>query len=306
VRTIYYRSPHDKKLEEISEIKPGCWINIENATKSDLEALLPLTGLEYIDIDDSIDHFEIPRFEKQRDYTIVFVRNPSREVAHHYTEILTVLFSDKYIITISPAKNSTIAYLLEKNILITTTQTKMFINLLLNIAQQFTYEIKQVRNVVLQGKKPIGKIDNSDFIALSESEEILNQYLASLIPLNNLIEAISSSKHITFHESDRGLLEDTQITFRQSADICKVSVNSIVSLRDSYQVIFTNNLNKIIKLLTSLTIILTIPTLISSIFGMNVRLPLNPDSTLSFPIILLLIAVSSSIVLFIFNWKRWL
>lgn len=293
-------------LKEIPEVKLGCWINIEDATKSDLEELLPLTGLEYIDIDDSIDQFEIPRFEKQGDFTIVFVRNPSHNNEQEYTEILTVLFSDKYIITISPSKNSTISYLLEKKKFITTQQTKMFISILLNIAQQFTYEIKQVRNVVSKGKKPIGKIDNSDFVVLSESEEILNQYLASLIPLNNLIEAISSSKHIAFLEFDKDLLEDTQITFRQSADICKVSVNSIVSMRDSYQVIFTNNLNKIIKLLTSLTIILTVPTIIASIFGMNVKLPLSADSAMSFPIIMLLIIIIAAIVLFIFNLKRWL
>ena len=306
MRTIYYRAPDDTSLKTIDTVQEGCWINIENATKSDLEELLPLTGLEYIDIDDSLDQYEIPRFEKQGDFLIVFLRNPSVGKEQQFTEILTVVLSEKYIITISPSKNSTISYLLEKKNLPTTQPTKMFIHILLNIAQQFTYEIKQVRNVVLQGKKPISDIDNSDFVVLSESEEILNQYLSSLIPLNNLIDTMSNSKHITFNEADKDLLEDAQITFRQSADVCKVNVNSIVSLRDSYQVIFTNNLNKFIKLLTSLTIILTVPTIIASIFGMNVRLPFDPDSTHSFLFIILLIVSVSGGVLLVFNWKRWL
>jgi len=308
MQTIYYRKQGDPELKIISKPVEGCWINIEDAKKEDLQTISNITGLEYIDIDDSIDRFEIPRFEKQDSYTIVFVRNPAIGDESQFTEILTVVFSDKYLITISPDKNSTISYLLEnaRQRLVTTQETKLFISILLNIAQQFTYEVKQVRNVVLKGKKPIEKIDTEDFVQLAQSEEILNQYLASLVPLNNVIEAIGSSKYIKFHEEERELLEDLQITLRQSADVCKVSVNSIVSTRDSYQVIFTNNLNKIIKLLTSFTIILTVPTIIASIFGMNVRLPLSPDSAFSFPIILIIIAVVSVCVLFIFNLKRWL
>lgn len=305
--TTYFKTIQDTKLKVIDKVRVGSWINITNATRDDLEEVVKLTGLEYIDIDDSLDRFEIPRFERQNGNTIVFVRNPSVNSDSYHTEILTIVFSDKYLITISPEKNSTIEYLLNSNKkLVTTQQTKLLISILLNVAQQFTYEIKEVRNRVLMRKNNIEEVDTPDFIALAESEEILNQYLSALIPNNNVLEGVISSKAIKFHEEDTDLLDDLLITLRQSADICNVSISSIRSTRDSYQVIFTNNLNKTIKLLTSLTIILTIPTILASIFGMNVRLPLDADNPFSFGIILLIISVCFALALLIFNLKRWL
>lgn len=308
MKTIYFKSPQEKELKEISEIRDGCWINIENATKKDLEDLLPLTGLEYIDIDDSLDLYELPRLERHKDITIIFVRNPSINDESQHTEILTIIFSHKYLITISPNKNSTISYLLESmpQKLLANQPTKLLITILLNIAQQFTYEIKALRTNVRVHKSDILHIDTPDFVILAKTEETLNFYLSALVADTNVLEAILSTKTIEFHEEDTDLLDDLLITIRQSADNCRTSVANIRSLRDSYQVIFTNNLNKTIKLLTSLTIILTVPTIIASIFGMNVRLPLSHDSVLSFPIILAIIILFSAIVLFIFNWKRWL
>ena len=100
--TTYFKTIQDTKLKIIDNVRVGSWINIENATREDLEKIVELTGLEYIDIDDSLDRFEIPRFERQNGNTIVFVRNPSVNNESYYTEILTIIFSDKYLITISP------------------------------------------------------------------------------------------------------------------------------------------------------------------------------------------------------------
>lgn len=302
---IYFKTIRDRKFKEIEQFRVGCWINVKDATKDDLQKIAELTELDYSDLQDSLDRYELPRFERQDDKSLIFVRNPA-EFEEQYTELLTVILSKKYLITISPGKNNVIQYLLEQNTLIATTQqTKLLIKILLRIAQQFTVKTKEVRNNVLHRKEEFRMIDEGDFIFLSESEEILNQYISALIPMNNVIEAITTRKGIPMFEEDEDLLQDLLIAIKQSADICNVNIKSITSLRDSYHLIFTNELNKTIRILTTLTVFLTIPTIIASLFGMNVKIPLQ-NYDYSFGIVLGIIILIVGVTLIIFYRKKWI
>ncbi|MFA6502080.1 MAG: CorA family divalent cation transporter, partial [Parachlamydiales bacterium] len=148
-------------------------------------------------------------------------------------------------------------------------------------------------------------VSNKAIVVLTKNEEILNQYLSSLVPIRNLLEAISSGRYISLYEKDYDLLQDLMIAIKQSEDICSVSVKSIRSLRDAYQILFTNDVNKTIKLLTAITIIFTIPTIISSIYGMNINLPFASNSH-AFLIIIIFTIFLSLFCTYIFARKRWL
>lgn len=302
---IYFKTIRDKKFKKIDQFRVGCWINVEDATVEDLERIADLSELEYYDLQDSLDNFEIPRVERQDDKTLIFVRNPS-EKSDLYTEILTIILSKKFLITISPGKNDIITTLLDQSTqLATTQQSKLLIKILLKVAQRFTTKIKEARSNVLRKKRSINGIDTRDIAALSENEEILSQYISALVPMHSVIESIITRKNINTYEDDEDLLQDLQIAIKQSADNCTVSIKSIRSLRDSYQVIFTNDLNRTIKLLTTLTIFLTIPTIIASLFGMNVNLPFESNS-FAFLYVLAIIAIGILGALIIFYYKKWL
>ncbi|MCB1116803.1 MAG: hypothetical protein KDK71_10075, partial [Chlamydiia bacterium] len=144
-----------------------------------------------------------------------------------------------------------------------------------------------------------------DITNLTHNEEILNQYLSSLVPIRNVLESITSGRYTFLYEKDQDLLEDLLNASMQSEDLCSINLRSIRSLRDSYQIIFTNQLNKTIKLLTALTIILSIPTMIASLYGMNVGLPLA-SGKYAFACILIFIAILSIFSLIIFQRKKWL
>ena len=104
--------------------------------------------------------------------------------------------------------------------------------------------------------------------------------------MKNIFQIILQGQYVKTFQEDSDLFEDMHISINQSVDTCNVSLNTIRSIRDSYQIIFTNNLNKEIMLLTYLTIALAIPTLIGSLYGMNVPLPLQ-DHPHAFGFILL-------------------
>lgn len=284
----------------------GTWINIEDATTEDLAKVSALTRLDVADFHDSLDSYEIPRIERQEGNTILFVRSPDPDDTENFTELLTIIISEKYIITISASKNKIISRLLDQKLTVATTQkSKLLIQILLRIYQSYNLEIKNVRNIVLKSRSAAKKVRNADLIEFAESEDVLNQYISALVPMNNVLEAVRGGKFINLYEEDEDILQDLLIAGKQAVDICVVNIKSIKSLRDSYQAVFSNNLNKIIKLFTALTIILEIPMIMTGLFGMNVPLPFQ-SNVFGFIYVVMITVTISLTILIIFWIKKWL
>jgi magnesium transporter len=304
---IYFKDIKKQKIEEINDVRDGCWINIENAKEEDLNYVAKLTGLDMPDLDDILDPYELPRIEREGENIIVFVRDAQEESKEDiYTSLLTLIVTPRYFFTISSSKNKIINSVIEKGIGFSTTQrSKMLIYILLLISKNFTKQIKKIRTSVFYQKKNLEKVESLDIVELIKNEEIFNQYTSVLIPMKNVFEAIAGGGYVHLYSYDTDLLEDMIISIKQSADICSVNMKSIRSLRESYQAIFTNRLNKTIRFLTSFTIVLTIPTIIASIYGMNVDLPFQ-NNPAAFLYVLIFTLLISLIFFIIFYIKKWL
>ncbi len=302
----YYKTIRDEEFQVIPEPKEGCWIHIEEARQEDLTALSQQLGLEQIDLQDCLDKFEVPRVEKVQSTVLIFTRHPTEYETGLYTSTLAIILAPHYIATVSPHQSHLVQnFLGQKSKLSTLQKSKFLIALLMKITHDFTAHIRRVRHNVLTQEKEMISVDSEDITALTKNEEILNQYLSALIPLRNVLEAITSGRYTNLYEKDQDLLGDLLNAVKQSEDLCSISVKSIRSLRDSYQIIFTNNLHKTIKLLTALTILFNIPTMIASFYGMNVPLPLAGHHFAFF----YLIGATTFIILLAvlyFQRKRWL
>ncbi|NGX55980.1 MAG: Cobalt/magnesium transport protein CorA [Candidatus Anoxychlamydiales bacterium] len=303
---IYFKSLKGDKFEKISDFKAGSWINIYNTTMDDLNKIAEVANLDLDHILDTIDRYEIPRIEHVDSNVAIYCRHSSDNEEGLHTMTLSVIITKNHIITICPYKSHIIDNLINSKTNITTTQkSKLLLFLLLKITQDFTTKIKKVRNIVIEQEYKMKNVTNEAIVLLTNNEEILNQYLASLIPLRNLLEATTTGRYIALYDKDYDILQDLMIAIKQSEDICTLSIKSIRSLRDAYQILFTNSVNKTIKLLTAITIIFTIPTIISSIYGMNISLPLasNPHA---FFIIMNITILISLICIYVFVRKKWL
>ncbi|NMB57290.1 magnesium transporter CorA family protein [Candidatus Beckwithbacteria bacterium] len=310
MRQIFFKTLKSKNFFSSNRIRPGVWINLEDPTKEELEEISNLTELLHEDIRDSNDLYEIPRLEKKNDKLMIFVRTPVLNGANHtedlYTKTLTIILSQKYFITISPCKNNIIHELIkENNNLATTQQSKLLLYILLRIAKEFTRKINDVSKQVSDQKLDLKNIGEGNISSLIQYEEIVNQYLSALVPMENVFSNLLSGEIIKQYKEDKDLYTDLLIDIRQSVNICQVILKRIIGLRDSYQIIFTNKLNKVIKFFTSFTIIMTIPTIFASFYGMNVRLPFD-DHPFAFWFVFLMTFACSFTVLFIFYRKKWL
>jgi magnesium transporter len=303
---IYFKSIRDVELKKTDQLKAGSWINIDSASIEDLNKISEITGIETNDLKDSLDKHEIPRIGLIDKNILIFIRYPLDEEPGMHTATLAIILTPSYLITISPQKNAFVNSIVHSKLKIATTQkSKLLFHILLKITQDFTTRIKKVMNTVIEQGQKIRNINNEAIMVLTKNEEIVNQYLSSLVPIRNVLETITSGRYVSLYEKDYDLLQDLLIAIKQSEDLCRVNIKNIRSLRDSYQILFTNDVNKTIKLLTAITIIFTIPTIIASIYGMNVSLPFatNPYA---FLIIINITILISIICLVLFIRKRWI
>jgi magnesium transporter len=303
---IYFKTIRDLEFNRIMDFRPGGWIYVKEANLEDLTKIAEVTHLDINDIRDSLDKYELPRIEHVDDNILFFVRHPGTNEFGLYTETLTMILTSSYVIAISPHRTEIIENLISSNTTLGTTQkSKLILHILLKITQDYTNSIKRVRHSILGAEEPPKVVDSNSIIVLTKNEEILNQYLTSLVPMRNLLETMASGRYMNFYESDLDLLEDLMIAMRQSEDVCRVNIKSIRSLRDSYHIIFTNDVNRTIKLLTAVTIIFTIPTVVASIYGMNMALPFQ-NKPYAFALIMGITILASIIAIGLFRRNRWL
>lgn len=303
---IYFKTIRDTEFTRILEFRAGSWIYVKEANLEDLNKIASVTAIDINDIRDSLDKYELPRIEHVDDNVLFFIRHPGTNEFGLYTETLTMILTNTFVIAISPHRSEIIENLISSNTQLGTTQkSKLILHILLKITQDYTNSIKRVRHSILGAEQPPKVVDSNSIIVLTKNEEILNQYLTSLVPMRNLLETMASGRYMNFYESDLDLLEDLMIAMHQSEDVCRVNIKSIRSLRDSYHIIFTNDVNRTIKLLTAVTIIFTIPTIIASIYGMNMALPFQ-NNTYAFSIIMGFTVVASIIAIVLFRKNRWL
>jgi len=302
----YYKSAKESEFHEISTLKKGAWLHLDKATMADLQQIRELTNIETVHLQDSLDKYEVPRIESNNGNTFIFVRYPSEEEKGLHTATLTIILTPQYFITISPSKSRLVKNFLDYKTKITTAQKPLLLfYLFLKITQAFTTEIKGVQNSVLEIANTPNNITNETIIALTKNEDILNQYIASLIPMRNVLEAINSKRFVHLYQKEEDIMQDLAISLKQSEDICKINIKNIRSLRDSYQILFTNDVNKAIKILTAITILFTVPTIIASFYGMNIPLPFE-KSPHAFLIIFNITLAFSILVYLVFMRKKWL
>ena len=302
---IFRKTIKGKKLQELRELKSGAWIDVSEATTEEIKMVADLAELDFEDVDDVMDDYEIPRIEGHEKSVVMFVRSPAPSNRLMETDVLMIVLTEKYLVTISTRKNPYIRQVLKNKKLPPTTEQAGFLgHLLLKITQAYTKKIKQLSDESMQKRRELENINSDDIAQLTENTEVLSQYLSALEPMESVYKTLLVGKLISLNEEDHDVFEDLFNSINQSIDVCIDRIRGLGSLRDAYQIIFTNDLSKTIKFLTSFTILLTIPTIVASIYGMNVDLPLE-NHPLAFWFLMVLVIIVSLALMVWFRKKKW-
>ncbi len=288
----------------LTEPLPGCWIHVDEAKQEDIEQICALTGLDPSLLFDSLDRYELPRLEFAGNDLLLFARHPLEEERALYTGTLTLLLTPNYFVTISPVKSLLTQNVLQKKGVIPSSCPSDWMRyILLWIEQEFNVFIRRIRHNVLSQEKDLGSVTSEDIYALTKYEESLNQYLASLDSLSLTLGRLFSLESSRVYKQNKEMVEDIINHVKQSDSLCEIIIKNIRSLRDAYQIIFANSLTKTIKLLTALTIVFTIPNIVASVYGMNVKLPFA-EAPGAFSIIMAIMVLLSGLCGYWFYRKK--
>jgi magnesium transporter len=301
---ICKKTINDKTLKSLRSFNVGAWVYVEDPNEKEIKYLVKNLNLEADLLQDALDPHEVPRLEVEEQITYIFTRVPYREEEKVITIPLLIAISNNFLTTICSKKLPFLEDFTHGKEIYTTQKTRLFLQIFSRINQVYNKFLTDISKNVRSVSVKLEKIENKDVIRFVNFEIILNDFLTALNPINNLLQDLLSGKFLKLYEKDKDLIEDLSLGTGQLIERCRADLKTIVNIRESYSTIITNNLNRVIKLLTALTIILTIPTIIASIYGMNVRLPLA-DNPLAFNWIIGITFLFSLAALLVLLKKRW-
>lgn len=276
--TYYHSTARQRKLEKISQPKAGSWCHVVEPTEKDLDKIAEQLSLDRDLLEDSTDIYEAPRIEMEGGATYVFTRYCYPEGQEVATEPLLIIYTSNNIITVMRTASTVLDQMLGGRIEILTTQkTKLFLHILEQINRSYSLQLNVILKKILRFRSQLRQsvVRSIDIVQFIELEEDLNEFLSALQPQALVLSKLETGRYMKLYEDDKDLVEDIKLSTNELIELSKNRVKTAVNIRQAYDVIATNNLNKIFKRLTSIAIFLAVPTIVSGIFGMNVDLPLQ-------------------------------
>lgn len=297
-------------LISIKDWQPNCWINVESPTEDEKKYLFDELQIPQAFFNDINDIDERPRIEIENDWHLIIFRIPviSEDAKlPFYTIPVGIIFKDEICVTITFHKNEVLSdfvtYTQRKNIDIKD-NFDLTLKLLLSSSVWYLKYLKQVNQKIKLAEDNLEKsIKNEELQALLQIEKCLVFFMTSLKGNSIVIHRIKSMK--TQRENiNPDLLEDVEIELRQALETTNIYSDILTGTMDAYASVISNNMNDIMKKMTSISIILMIPTVIASFYGMNVPNALQ-DNAYGFWVIILVSITFSSLGVFLFMKRRW-
>ncbi|MEG0754247.1 MAG: magnesium transporter CorA family protein, partial [Angelakisella sp.] len=200
-----------------------------------------------------------------------------------------IILTPNYVITIALRSHQVITEIAEgkvKNIS-THLRTRFLLALLLRIATRYLTYLKQIDKISSNTERQLHKsMRNKELIQLLGLEKSLVYFSTSLKGNEITLEKILRGRIIKLYDEDQDILEDVLIEVKQAIEMCNIYSSILSGMMDAFASIISNNLNIVMKVLTSLTIVMAIPTIVSSFYGMNIGTGMPFDQFWWFPVAL--------------------
>ena len=296
-------------LSQIDEWQPNCWIQMTCPTEEDQQILEEEYKIPDYFLSDISDTDERARYEYDDGWMLIILRIPYVKEVRSRTPYTTVPLGiiHKRDVTITVCYYETnmmidfVAYQQKRGVGFTD-YVDMIFRLFLSSAVWYLKRLKQISMLIEKAKRNLDReVNNESLIGLCRLQDSLTYFNTSIRGNENLLQKLKFKLQID--ELDADLIEDVNIEMTQARETTSIYSNILESTMDTYQSIINNNMNTIMRTLTSATIILMLPTLVASFFGMNLINGME-NSPVGFIVAIILSVGISVICLFIFRHKR--
>lgn len=304
--TYYFRTIKDTELKTLTESRTGVWVHVVSPTAEEVATLISQFNLDEDIIEDAQDFFEVPRMERSMGATYFFTRYPfidGKEGSD--TAPLLIVMGDSFVLTMALREVSVFKKLIDGTAPVVTTQkTKLLILMMTALTATYGSELIKLRKAVHRDRVKLRQIGTREIEQLVQYESRLNGMVGALIPTNTWLQTVTKGNFIQLYNEDVTELEDLIIDNSQVVESAKSVLKTIQNIRAGFEAIMSARLNNALRILTVLTILLTVPLVVASLYGMNVDLPLQ-ENTLAFILIILFNLVAVGLLAVLFKKKQW-
>ncbi|MDD7101309.1 MAG: magnesium transporter CorA family protein [Bacteroidaceae bacterium] len=301
----------NRTLRTLSDWESNCWIQITCPSQQDETYLTDELKVPSYFLDDIRDKDERARYEFDEGWILIILRIPYvkeiRSRTPHTTVPLGILIHDDIIITVCNYETNMmidfVSYQQKRNQGFTDAVDLVF-RLFLSSSVWYLKRLKQISALIDESKHKLDhQINNEDLIGLSRLQDSLTYFITSLRGNETLLSKLKFK--LPVDELDADLIEDVTIEMNQARETTNIYTNILDSTMETYASIINNNTNSVMKTMTTISIVLMFPTLVASIFGMNLFTGIE-NVWWGFPLVTVLSIVIAIASFWTFKYKHWI
>jgi magnesium transporter len=296
-------------LERLEEFEPGSWIDLVSPTEEELRRVSSELNIPLDLLSGPLDEEEKSRVEMEDGLTFVVVDIPVLVVEDDERSYATIplgmIVHPDFFITICLRVNPILGEFERQSIrgFFTYKKTRFLFQILQQISAFYLRYLYRIDRETDKLEKELrASLKNAEIFDLLNLQKALVYFTTSLRSNDLVLQKLLRGKTIKMYEEDEELLEDVIVENRQASEMAKIYTDILVGMMDAFTSVISNNLNQVMKLLTSITIILSIPVIVSSFYGMNVKLPfMNYAHAFTLVIVIALVGIIGFFLVF---WRK--
>lgn len=266
----------DSGIRKVAVAEEGCWIALTNPTAEELSTTADQFNIDVDDLKSPLDEEERSRIQVEENYTLIILDIPTIEERkgreYFYTIPFGIIFTDKYIFTVCLVDSPVLTVFMDGRVkdFYTYKRTRFIYQMLYRNATMFLQYLKIIdkKSDEVEKKLHISQ-RNQELIEMLDLEKSLVYFTTSLRGNEVVLEKLMRNTSIPRYEDDEELLEDVIIENKQAIEMAKIYSDILSGTMDAYASIISNNLNVVMKFLAAITIVLSLPTMLASFWGMN-------------------------------------
>jgi len=300
----YFKKKSESKIRKLNSFKKGCWVNVINPNKEEIGFLVKEFKLSEANLIDGLDIHENPRFEIEGKKNYIYLTAPTNKIKHEYDSSFLTIYAKDYFMTVSKYSLEIFEKILNSNVQFETFEnSRNVVKILFVLSRMFEKSIHKILKETKENKAILTKLKNRDIEKLINNEDKINNYIGSFGSIIATYQRILRDRSLGFLKKEEVIIEDLIIDLNETLNLGKQTLKTISNMRIYYSTKLSNDLNKTVTTLTLVTIFLSIPTLISSIYGMNIDLPMQ-SSTYILPVLAGIAVFVSGFFLFLLKRKK--
>ncbi len=296
-------------LEKIETIANGAWVNVVDPSPEEMEKLVNW-GMDMDYINYSLDQDEMPRMERDEEYTFILLRipihQPESDIPYN-TVPLGIMILGNRIITVCRYESDIIKVLSngKYRLMKTGKRYRLALYIFLETAARYLNLLREINRATELVEDRLQKsTQNRELLELLKYQKSLTYFATALRSNEVMMERVQRTQLFNYYEEDQDLLEDVLTENQQAIQMTSINTEILSSMMDAFASIISNNLNVVMKALAALTIVLNLPAIVAAFYGMNVALP-GEGQPYAFLVVIGISLGLTAVATYVFYKRNW-